>query len=250
MQTAVYHPTSTRPRASGSVAARAPRSRATATRGILDTALLAEQVATAFYYRALTTPAILRTPQLAGRSDDPNDPGLPPQGDPHHVRYLQAALDAEAKHMALLHGAGARAQVRRVYFSADAFQQLGTSLQPQSFLGALDRLETESVGLYLAAVDELARLGQLDLAQLAAQLGAVEAEHRMLGRVIAGITPANNLTLEREPFANVDAAQAALRPYLTGKGLHGRAHTVAVPTGAQIARVVGKYGTHRVQRYM
>ena len=152
--------------------------------------------------------------------------------------------------MALLRTAGARAQVRRVYFSADAFQRLGTSLQPHSFLGALDRLETESVGLYLAAVDEFARLGQLDLAQLAAQLGAVEAEHRMLGRVIAGITPANNLTLEREPFASVDAAQAALRPYLTGQGLGSRALAVAMPTGAQIARVVGKYGTHRVQRYM
>jgi hypothetical protein len=73
----------------------------------------------------------------------------------------------------------------------------------------------------------------------------------MLGRVIAGITPANNLTLEREPFASVDAAQAALRPYLTGKGLAGgRASAVAMPTRAQIAHVVGKYGTHRVQRYM
>ena len=48
MQTAVYHPTSTIPLASG-IAPGAPRSRAAATRAILDTAILAEQVSTAFY---------------------------------------------------------------------------------------------------------------------------------------------------------------------------------------------------------
>src|SRR5579875_2019719 len=58
MQTAAYnptHPTSTRPLAPGIVTARAPRSRAAAARAILDTALLAEHVATAFYYTALKT---------------------------------------------------------------------------------------------------------------------------------------------------------------------------------------------------
>jgi hypothetical protein len=74
---------------------------------ILNTALAAERIATTLYYAALTTPAVMRSSALAGRSGNPNDPGLPPGGSPQHVRFLQAALDAELKHAALLSAAGA-----------------------------------------------------------------------------------------------------------------------------------------------
>src|SRR5579884_3631577 len=57
---------------------------------IINTALIAEQLATTFYYTGLTSPAVMRNAQLAGISADPNNPGLPPGGNPGNVRYLQA----------------------------------------------------------------------------------------------------------------------------------------------------------------
>lgn len=229
------------------------RSQARAVQSIIDTALLSEHLATAFYYTALTTPAVLRHPQLGGRSGDPNNPGLPPGGNPHHVRYLQAALDAEASHAEMLATAGAASSVRRFYFPAGAFKRLGTSLQSDSFLGVLEQLETLSIGLYLAMVGQLSQSqrNHLDLVQLAAEIAGVEAEHRMLGRVIAGLKPANNLTLEKEPYTTVSQASAALHPFLSGKGFGGgAARPVALPSRAQVARVVGKYGTRRVSHFL
>src|SRR5207249_6670148 len=135
-----------------------------------------------------------------------------------HVRYLQAARDAESEHATLLAGAGATSPHTHFYFPAPTFTQMGTSADPDTFLGVLDRLETASVGAYIAAVSELARLRRAELAGLAAGIAGVEAEHRMLGRVLAGIKPANNLTLEREPFSCVGGdADHALQPFLTGK---------------------------------
>lgn len=220
-------------------------------RSILDTALAVEQLSTTFYYTALTTAAILRTRQLCGGSSDANNPGLPPNGNPHRVRCLQAALDAEARHADVLTAAGARPRVTSFYFPATTFTRLGTSFHPNSLLGVLDQLETLSIGLYLVAVERLARLGRLDLAQLAAELAGVEAEHRMLGRVLADIKPANNLTLEKEPFASVGEAQAALRPFLDGKGFAGGPTApMARPSRSHVAHVVGKYGTRRVLRFL
>jgi hypothetical protein len=227
-----------------------PRPHAETVADILGTALALEYVSAAVYYAGLTTPALLRTPALGGRSRNPNDPGLPPNGHPQQVRYLQAALDAEIKHAALLAAAGARRHVRRIYVPAHALARLGPSGESDSFLGLLDRLETTAVGLYTAAVDAFLRHGRRDLALLAAQLAGVESEHRMLGRAIAGLRPANNLTLAPQPFATVAEAAAALRPSLTGQHLAGVVRALAVPTDAQAARVIGKYGTRRVRWFL
>lgn len=226
------------------------RARADTVQSILDTALLVEQLSAAWYYAGLTAPAVLRTRQLGGRSSDPNNPGLPPNGNPHQMRYLQAALDAEVKHVELLAGTGARSQVKRFYVPAAALRRLGTSVQAHSFLGVLDQIETLSIGLYLAAVNGLLQHHRLDLAQLAGQLAGVEAEHRMLGRAIANLIPANNLTLEKEPFALVGEAYAALRPFLDGRELGGPSRAIAVPTRAQATRVIGPYGTRRVHAFL
>src|SRR5690349_15266407 len=144
-------------------------------RSILDTALLAEQIAMAFYYSGLTSPAVLRTSQLGGASADPNDPGLPPNGNPHHVRYLQAALDAEAKHAAQLIQAGATARYTRFYFPPGVFARMGTSVAPNSFLGLLERLESIQVSLYVAASAQFLHLRRPDLATMAAQIMGTEA---------------------------------------------------------------------------
>src|SRR5919202_4063037 len=213
---------------------------------ILATLLLTERLATTFYYTALTSPGVMGNSQLGGSSTDALDPGLPPNGNPPHVRCLQAALDAESKHAALLAQAGATSPHTQFYFPRATFTQMGTSTDPHTFLGVLDHLETVAVGAYIAAVHALASLGHVDLAGLTAGIAGVEAEHRMLGRLLAGLKPANNLTLERMPFAHVSAAAPALRPFLTGRGFAlGAIGPLALPT-----HLVGKYGTLLVRRFL
>lgn len=204
----------------------------------------------AFYYAGLTEPAIIGDSRLAGASRDPQNPGLPPGGNPSHVHYLQAALDAEVQHAALLTAAGAHSNVARVYLPVSAFQRLGAASAPGTFLGLLDSLETAFVGLYAIAVYQLLQLHQLDLGVLAAGMAGVQAEHRMLGRAIAVLMPANNLALEEEPFSTVDEARATLQPYVTGRGLTAAARLMRIPTAHEAARVVGKYGTHRIQTFL
>ena len=218
---------------------------------ILATLLLMERLATTFYYTALTAPGVMGNRQLGGSSTDALDPGLPPNGNPSHVRALQAALDAESKHAALLARAGATSPHTQFYFPRATFTQLGTSTDAQTFLGVLDQLETTAVGAYLAAVGALVRLRRVELVGLTAGIAGVEAEHRMLGRLLAGLTPANNLTLEREPFACVSDATPVLRPFLTGRGFaQGAIGPLALPTPAQTTHLVGKYGTLLVRRFL
>lgn len=217
---------------------------------ILDTALLADHIAAAFYYAGLTTPAIIGDRRLAGGSRDPNRPGLPPGGNPSYVHYLQAALDAEVKHADIVVGAGAHGGTRSAYVPTTALRRLGNSLEASSFLGLMDTLQTILVGLYNVAAFELLQRRQVDLAIVTAGMAGVQAEHRMLGRVISELLPANNLTLEAQPFNAIDEARAALQPYVMGPGGHGSAYKVRVPTRQEAAHIVGTYGTHRVQRYV
>ena len=49
---------------------------------ILNTALIVERLTVTFYYKALTTPAVLHNRSLGGPSADPNNPGLPPRRQP------------------------------------------------------------------------------------------------------------------------------------------------------------------------
>jgi hypothetical protein len=212
---------------------------------------MTERLATTFYYTGLTSAGVMGNRQLGGSSTNALNPGLPPNGNPSHVRALQAALDAESKHAALLAQAGATAPHTQFYFPRATFTQMGTSTDAQTFLGVLDQLETAAVGAYIAAVHALASLRRVDLVGLAAGIAGVEAEHRMLGRLLAGLRPANNLTLERMPFACVGDAAPTLQPFLTGKGFaQGAIGPLALPTPAQTTHLVGKYGTLLVRRFL
>lgn len=223
-----------------------------AARAIIGTALLAEQVAMTFYYTALTTPRLMRDHRLAGRSANPNNPGLPPGGDPGHVHQLQAALDAEVRHADALTAAGATSPLRRVYFPARTFARLGSAVQEDSLLGVMAALEATLVGLYIAAASELMRHDQPRLAALAAEILGVEAEHRLLSRLLVPVLPANNLTLEEAPFTGVSDARSALQPFVTAPAHRASAATAAfaIPTRAQAARVIGRYRTRRVRRFL
>ena len=217
---------------------------------IVDTLLVAEQLMVTFYYTALTSPAVMHDHRLGGPSADPNNPGLPPGGIPRNVRFLQAALDAEVKHAAAAGSAAAMGGRPGFYLPTAAFAHLGSPTEAGSFLSVLDTLETMCVGIYIAAARQFLRVGRPDLARVATQIMGVEAEHRMLGRVIGAARPANTLTLERAPYASVSGASEVLRPFVTGRGMAaGKTLAVAVPTAAQANRVIGRNHTHFVAHF-
>ncbi len=218
---------------------------------VLTTALLAEHLGMAFYYTALTSPAVMRDNRLGGSSLDPNNPGLPPNGNPHHVRYLQAALDAEEKHALSLRQAGAQSPFTLFYFPRTAFHGLGHASARNSFLGMWDFIESVQVGVYAAAVHQFLMLGRNDLATQAARMMGVEAEHRALSHVLSGGTLINTLTLEQVPYSCVSDAAMALAAFVTGHGFAGGAtDAIGVPSAGRIKRVVGKYGTRVVTKFI
>jgi len=218
---------------------------------ILNTALMAEQLAMAFYYKGLTTPAIMHDHRLGGPSADPNNPGLAPGGSPANVKDMQSILDSEVKHAQALANAGAISPYKKFYFPHDAFRGLGASNASGTYLQVMDALETAFVGAYLAAVGEFVALSRSDLAGVIVQIMGVESEHRMLGRLISGFTTANNLTLQKNPFSSVGDAAKVLHPFVTGQGFSGGATApVTLPTTAQAARVVGRYATRIVTNFV
>jgi len=220
---------------------------------ILNTALMGERLAATFYYGALTSPELMRHRALGGSSADPNDPGTPPDGQPSNVHYLQAALDAELKHARLLVDAGAQSSFGRFYFPASAFQNLGSSTQLSSFLGVQSAIELMLGGVYADAVSQFTTLNRPDLAVLAARTMGVEAEHRVLGRVIGGVTPPNDLTLESAPLACVSDAAMIMAAFLTGTGWRfpvTATRTLPLPTAAQAAAVIGRYSTRLVTSFL
>jgi len=218
---------------------------------ILNTALTAEQLAMTFYYKGLTTPAIMHDHRLGGPSADPNNPGQPPGGNPANVKDMQSILDSEVKHAQALLSATAVSPYKKFYFPRDTFRGLGASNEAGTYLQVMDALETAFVGAYLAGVGEFVALGRSDLAGVIVQIMGVESEHRMLGRLISGFKTANNLTLQHNPFTSISEAANALRPFVTGQGFSGGATTpVTLPTTAEAARVVGRYATRIVTNFL
>lgn len=166
-------------------------------------------------------------------------------------RRLQAALDAEMKHAATLSKTGAVLQFTHFFFPLTTFSHKGTSAEPGTFLGVLDTLEMAFTSAYLAAVGQFVTLGHPELAEFAAEIMGIECEHRALGRSIANVNPANNLTLEKTSFGCVTDAGRALNPFLTGVGFAtGVTKPLAIPTAQQAQTVIGKYGTRLVKLYL
>lgn len=79
------------------------------------------------------------------------------------------------------------------------------------------------VNTYLLGVTILAAAKEWTLARYAAELGGVEAEHRVLGQSLAGASPPNNLGFEVFEFSTVSAIEAALMSAGFGLGQQGSA---------------------------
>ena len=204
---------------------------------IFTAALVAEDLATTFYYNGLVGGAIT-DPALAGPGGTALNPS--PSGDANNVSYIRAALGQEIQHANLLRAVGnigasaATDPYQTFYFPAGTFDTLA------AFGATLEALENAFIGAYLTATREFAALAvatpssvpdgpfggpysaaQLEyFSQVAASIMGIEAEHRVLGRDILNIPQANNLNYEQTDgllsvYNGPNSAVAALTPFLT-----------------------------------
>ena len=205
---------------------------------IVTAALIAEDLATTFYYNGLIAPAVIQDPNLAGPGGSATN--VTSAGNLGNVEYLQAALTEEIAHANLLRSLlGASSATtdpfQTFYLPASTFSNL------TSFLAILDALENAFIGAYLAAVREFAALAAdakagsafppgrattsdsttLEYyAEVAASILGVECEHRVLGRVIGNQNPANDRVYELTDgitcvYNGSTSAVTALTPFLT-----------------------------------
>lgn len=133
---------------------------------------------------------------------------------------LRAARAAEQAHYDFLISAGAK-PLTTTFTIPDP--KIVTDVP--TFLSTLVVLEEAFIAAYIAAAQEFVILGQAKYAQVALQIGAVEAEHRTGVRyyaIEAGIlsgTP-NDVAFEKALFASVGEAAAALQQlgFIGGSG--------------------------------
>ncbi len=199
--------------------------------------LIAEDLATTFYYNGLIGP-VIQDPNLAGPGGSATN--VTSAGNAGNVDYLRAALSEEISHAELfragLTGSASdpgKDPYQTFYFPNGTFNTLS------AFTGILNALENAFIGAYLNVVQEfsykaaLARSGGLTggdkkytaeeyeyFAKVAASILGIECEHRVLGRVISNTNPANNLCYEQlDGIASIyngpHSAVVALTPFLT-----------------------------------
>lgn len=205
---------------------------------ILTAFLIAEGLASTFYYNGLVG-AVIQDVNLAGPGGSAIN--VTSQGNAGNVDYLRAALFQEVQHAQLFRNLlfpGKYIQTtldpyQTFYFPAGTFDTL------KSFLGILDALENAFIGAYINVVQEfavkaaLSAAGKLTgpdaaystqqyeiFAKAAASIMGVECEHRVLGRVIGNENPANNYTYEQldglqSIYNGPHSAVVALTPFLT-----------------------------------
>ncbi len=207
-------------------------------RQILTAVLIAEDLATVFYYNGLVG-KVIQDPNLAGPGGTATN--VSSGGNEGNVAYLRAALAEEMEH-----ASAARTLLNISQPSYDPAQTFylpaGTFDTLKAFTGVLDALENAFIGAYLNGIQEfttMAALGAAEggtytdvdgmkysslqliyFAKVAASIMGVEAEHRVLGRVISNTNPANNLVFEQldglnSVYNGSKSAVAALTPFLT-----------------------------------
>jgi hypothetical protein len=204
---------------------------------IFTAALVAEDLATTFYYNGLVG-KVIQDPALAGPGGTATN--VSSSGNVPNVDYLRAAMSQEISHANLLRavaniGATATADpYQTFYFPAGTFDTL------TPFIATLEALESAFIGAYLTAIREFGTLAlqtgtsvpdgpyggpysaaQLNyFAQVAASIMGIEAEHRVLGGVILNENQPNNLNFEQTDgllavYNGPNSAVAALTPFLT-----------------------------------
>lgn len=224
---------------------------------IATAALIAEDLATTFYYNGLVG-AVIQDPNLAGPGGSADN--VSSSGNLGNVNYIQAALTEEISHANLLRSLlgismASSDPVQTFYFPSGSFDTIGP------FLGLLDALENAFIGAYLNAIQEFATMAavarerrhnhewydtryspeELDyLAKVSASIMGIECEHRVLGRVISNSNPANNRNYETNDGINAvyngpNSAVVALTPFLTSSTGPGFSLRTALANQASVS---------------
>jgi hypothetical protein len=229
--------------------------------------LIAEDLATTFYYNGLVG-AVIQDPNLAGPGGSATD--VTSAGNVGNVNYVQAALTEEIEHanffrMKLTGSAkgASKDPYQTFYFPAGTFDTLA------NFLGILNALENAFIGAYVTVIQEFtrkaakARCGIFDwdedrrysaaeyelLAKIAGSILGIESEHRVLGRVIGNNNPANNLGYEQTDglqsiYNGPASAVVALTPFLTPSTGPGFSLATALAKQSTVSLpVTGSYPT-------
>jgi hypothetical protein len=226
---------------------------------IFTAALIAEDLATTFYYNGLIGP-VIQDPNLAGPGGSATN--VTSNGNLGNVNYLQAALSEEIQHAdllrSLLGGKSAGGDpVKTFYLPTGCFSSLST------FTAVLDALENAFIGAYLEATIEFAQMasdtrigcnrqknpvgGYFEsrnleyFAQVSASIMGIESEHRVLGRVISNTNPANQLNYEQTDgltsvYNGKHSAVSALTPFLApGAGLTAYSFSTAIDDASSVS---------------
>lgn len=127
------------------------------------------------------------------------------------IQTLEAARAAEQAHYEYLINAGAEPLTLTFTIPDPAIVT-----DVPTFLTTLIALEEAFIAAYLAAAQEFAIRGEARLAEVALQIGAIEAEHRVGVRfyaVQAGVIegPPNDVAFEQSLFTSVGEAAALLQ---------------------------------------
>jgi len=126
--------------------------------------------------------------------------------DPEAVGSFVAARAAEQAHYDVLIASGAVPQTTTFTFPDDIFAD------PTTFFETVVSLEEASIAAYLTAAQSFVAQGEAGLAQVALQIGAVEAEHRVGARffgIVAGAIDdevPNDVAFEKALFEQVSEA--------------------------------------------
>lgn len=131
------------------------------------------------------------------------------------VAILQAARSEEQYHLDYLQEAGGK-PLTSTFTIPDP--KLLTDYD--TLFATVVKLEAAFIAAYAAAAREFALLNQPALVKVAFQIGAVEAEHRVLANYALGTRPANDVAFEAVPFNTVGDAAAALKQlgFIGGSG--------------------------------
>ncbi len=220
---------------------------------IFTAALIAEDLATTFYYNGLVG-GVIQDPALAGPGGTATH--VTAAGNFGDVDYLRAALSEEITHAnlfrALLGISGSASDpVQTFYFPAGVFDTL------TPFIATLEALENAFISAYMNAIVEFSRMsgvagsnsdytsGQLSYyAEVAAAILGVECEHRTLGRVIANLNPANNRNYELTDgifsvYNGTHSAVVALTPFLSSSTGPAYSFADALANAPSVGRSVG-----------
>ena len=221
---------------------------------IFTAALIAEDLATTFYYQGLIG-KVIQDVNLSGPGGTATN--VTSAGSASNVGYIRAALSEEIAHAnlfrTLLGGSSAGTDPYQTFYFANG---VFDSLTP--FIATLEALENAFIGAYLAAVQEFSLLASIGeprsfngtrykpsdfayFAKVSASILGVESEHRALGRaIVPTIIPANQLNYEQTDgitsvFNGKTSAAAALTPFLgPASGTIGYSLSVALANASSV----------------